>query len=137
MVDSGTLRTKKAIDAFRGTDRATFLNEPSDPSVYVDMPLRQRLLHLSAPSIYATALEALELDEGHSFLNVGSGTGCARPACLACTHMQPHHRRRAARPPASRLVFLRPLYPPRYGPISQTSRRSSPSSPAPTRCTTA
>ena len=74
MVDHGTLHTKQCIKAFRACDRGGFFLSDTD-AVYVDMPLRQGLLHLSAPSIYATALEALHLEEGVSFLNVGSGTG--------------------------------------------------------------
>ena len=39
------------------------------------MPIREGILHLSAPGIYGLAVEALTLSEGLSFLNVGSGTG--------------------------------------------------------------
>lgn len=44
---------------------------------YVDQPLREDDIHLSAPHIYGSALEALELrsDTSLTFLNVGSGTG--------------------------------------------------------------
>lgn len=74
---NGTIRTPAVNKAFLGTDRAYFVfdDEQDRPAFYVDMPLRQRFLHLSAPSIYATALEGLNLSEGLSFLNVGSGTG--------------------------------------------------------------
>ncbi len=33
------------------------------------------MLHLSAPCIYSRAMEALKLENGMSFLNIGSGTG--------------------------------------------------------------
>ncbi|CAM9148182.1 unnamed protein product [Chrysoparadoxa australica] len=48
---------------------------------YVDCPLKQGHLHLSAPHMYVSALNALELEPRNgglppqSFLNIGSGTG--------------------------------------------------------------
>jgi len=81
----GALSDPLVIHAFQGTDRALFIEAAEEhggsdhavdlSSAYIDMPLRHGLLHLSAPSIYAVALEALELSAGQTFLNVGSGTG--------------------------------------------------------------
>ena len=66
----------QVVAAFRAVDRGQFVDdEESKEAIYMDMPFRHGRLHLSAPSIYAAALEALELEEGHSVLNVGSGTG--------------------------------------------------------------
>lgn len=44
---------------------------------HTDQPLKEGNVHLSAPHIYGSALEALELQpqSSLSFLNVGSGTG--------------------------------------------------------------
>ena len=44
---------------------------------HADQPLKEGNVHLSAPHIYGSALEALELqtNSSMSFLNVGSGTG--------------------------------------------------------------
>jgi len=72
--------SKATIKAFREVDRGYFCKERGSAfgggSIYHDMPYREAgLVHLSAPSIYATALEALELEPGLSFLNAGSGTG--------------------------------------------------------------
>lgn len=44
-------------------------------------PFRNGIQHLSAPGIYGTAIEALELCEGQSFLNVCSGTGYFSAVC--------------------------------------------------------
>ena len=52
---SGTISSPKVVHAFKSTDRGHFLtvgDEPmSNPDAYIDMPLRQGVLHLSAPSI--------------------------------------------------------------------------------------
>ena len=42
---------------------------------YADRPFKQGYVHISAPHMYATVLEQLELQPGHSFLNIGSGSG--------------------------------------------------------------
>lgn len=54
-----------------------------------DQPLREGHVHISAPHIYGTALEALELEEGsaQSFLNLGSGTGYL--SCMVASCMGP------------------------------------------------
>uniref|UniRef100_A0A7S2GH62 Protein-L-isoaspartate O-methyltransferase n=1 Tax=Haptolina brevifila TaxID=156173 RepID=A0A7S2GH62_9EUKA len=79
---TGAISSPEIINAFSKVDRGFFLeHDDGDPSdleegvAYIDMPMRHGLLHLSAPSIYGMALESLDLDEGQSFLNVGSGTG--------------------------------------------------------------
>lgn len=88
----GTITDPAIVKAYLATDRAIFLEPESEAddldhpleagSAYIDMPMRHGLLHLSAPSIYGVALEALELREGQSFLNVGSGTGCVHALLL-------------------------------------------------------
>ena len=60
--------------AFEAVDRAHFLpTECARP--YFDAPIQLNGVHQSAPGIYATALGALELKRGLSFLNVGAGSG--------------------------------------------------------------
>lgn len=61
-------------------DRGRFFLPGDIEMAYKDIAWRTELegpvkLHLSAPCIYANALEYLELKEGNSFLNIGSGTG--------------------------------------------------------------
>jgi protein-L-isoaspartate O-methyltransferase len=54
-----------------------------------DQPIRDGNIHISAPHIYGSVLEALELknDAGLSFLNAGSGTGYL--TCIAASILGP------------------------------------------------
>ena len=70
--------TPKVEEVFRKIDRADYMKFESEEEridAYDDRALRKGVLHLSAPCIYTKALEALKIERGHSFLNVGSGTG--------------------------------------------------------------
>ena len=60
---------------FRTVDRAFYYTKSNRQSPYKDLAWKQGNLHLSAPCIYSEVLENLELREGLSFLNIGSGTG--------------------------------------------------------------
>jgi len=76
LVESNSLHSEEAIAAFKTVDRGHFWPSQGGDLAYADMPLRHGRLHLSAPHIYAKALESLmPLRPGMSFLNVGSGTG--------------------------------------------------------------
>lgn len=52
---------------------------------HTDQPLREGNIHISAPHIYGSVLEALELhpQSSLSFLNVGAGTGYM--SCIVAT----------------------------------------------------
>ena len=70
--------TPEVEEVFRKIDRADYMKfdtEEERIDAYDDRALRKGALHLSAPCIYTKALEALKIERGHSFLNVGSGTG--------------------------------------------------------------
>lgn len=77
----GLIRSDIVLQSFLGTDRACFLPAQFQKQAYEDKPFRETmpvtraLFHMSAPHIYASVLEALELKPGMSFLNLGSGTG--------------------------------------------------------------
>ncbi len=49
----------------------------TEDHAYSDRPLKEGNVHISAPHIYCTVVESLELEENSnvSFLNIGSGTG--------------------------------------------------------------
>ncbi|XP_051961533.1 protein-L-isoaspartate O-methyltransferase domain-containing protein 2-like [Xyrauchen texanus] len=61
--------------AFRAIDRADYYLDEYRDSAYKDLAWRHGNLHLSAPCIYSEVMEALDLQSGLSFLNLGSGTG--------------------------------------------------------------
>eukprot|EP00929_Paragymnodinium_shiwhaense_P009641 TRINITY_DN11388_c0_g1_i1.p1 TRINITY_DN11388_c0_g1~~TRINITY_DN11388_c0_g1_i1.p1 ORF type:complete len:525 (+),score=122.51 TRINITY_DN11388_c0_g1_i1:111-1577(+) len=72
---SGSVRDETIEAAFRAVDRGRFLPGAEGNSAYDDSPVRFGHFHMSQPSLYADALEQLDLRPGVSFLNVGSGTG--------------------------------------------------------------
>lgn len=75
MTQSGLLHDDVIAEAFRCVDRALFLPEALWSQAYDDRPLRHAEFHQSAPHIYASVLQTLQVNPGSSFLNIGSGTG--------------------------------------------------------------
>ncbi|KAK9953714.1 hypothetical protein ABG768_015843 [Culter alburnus] len=69
------IRSDLVEKAFRAIDRADYYLEDYRDSAYKDLAWRHGNLHLSAPCIYSEVMEALDLQPGLSFLNLGSGTG--------------------------------------------------------------
>ena len=80
LVSKGVIHTDAVIRALQVVDRGFFIDPPNgtrpgEEVRYYDMPFRNGAQHLSAPGIYGVALEALDLADGMSFLNVCAGTG--------------------------------------------------------------
>ncbi|MEU8729338.1 methyltransferase, FxLD system [Streptomyces tendae] len=82
LVDSGHLRSKAAIDAFRTTDRHAFLPGVDLERAYKEdaVPIKhdehgEMISCISAPSIVATQLEQLGAQPGHKVLEAGAATG--------------------------------------------------------------
>lgn len=69
------IRTELVEQAFRAIDRADYYLDEFKDSAYKDLAWKHGNIHLSAPCIYSEVMEALELQPGLSFLNLGSGTG--------------------------------------------------------------
>ncbi|KAM9249978.1 protein-L-isoaspartate O-methyltransferase domain-containing protein 2 isoform 2-T2 [Dugong dugon] len=69
------IRTELVEQAFRAIDRADYYLEEFKENAYKDLAWKHGNIHLSAPCIYSEVMEALELQPGLSFLNLGSGTG--------------------------------------------------------------
>ncbi|MFD7958439.1 methyltransferase, FxLD system [Streptomyces ardesiacus] len=82
LVDSGHLRSKAAIDAFRTIDRHAFLPGVDLESAYKEDAVSikhsedgEMISCISAPSIVATQLEQLGAQPGHKVLEAGAATG--------------------------------------------------------------
>lgn len=69
------IRTELVEQAFRAIDRADYYLEEYKENAYKDLAWKHGNIHISAPCIYSEVMEALELQPGLSFLNLGSGTG--------------------------------------------------------------
>uniref|UniRef100_A0AC35FCB7 Protein-L-isoaspartate O-methyltransferase n=1 Tax=Panagrolaimus sp. PS1159 TaxID=55785 RepID=A0AC35FCB7_9BILA len=80
------LRNSNIIEAFETINKAWFMpskNDECDSDIddeykYTSADLS---IHLFSPSVYATILENLDLQQEHSFLNIGSGTGYLSSIC--------------------------------------------------------
>mmetsp|Transcript_27771 Transcript_27771/g.67541 ORF Transcript_27771/g.67541 Transcript_27771/m.67541 type:complete len:444 (+) Transcript_27771:212-1543(+) len=69
------IKSPEVEAAFLATDRKHFCPKPMHKDAYDDRPIRHGHVHMSAPHIYASTLETLELKEGNKFLCIGSGSG--------------------------------------------------------------
>ncbi|XP_028328162.1 protein-L-isoaspartate O-methyltransferase domain-containing protein 1 [Gouania willdenowi] len=69
------IRTEKVEQAFRAIDRGDYYLDGYRDGAYKDLAWKHGNIHLSAPCIYSEVMEALKLQPGLSFLNLGSGTG--------------------------------------------------------------
>jgi protein-L-isoaspartate O-methyltransferase len=56
-------------------DRKYFVPLNRVDMAHSDNPLKEGNIHISAPHIYGTVLEALDIQPSMSFLNIGNGTG--------------------------------------------------------------
>ncbi|XP_068217331.1 protein-L-isoaspartate O-methyltransferase domain-containing protein 1-like [Palaemon carinicauda] len=69
------IKTPLVERIFRAVDRGDYFTVEHREQAYRDNAWKKGNLHLSAPCIYAKVMESLQLAPGHSFLNLGSGTG--------------------------------------------------------------
>ncbi|KAL3115748.1 hypothetical protein niasHT_007753 [Heterodera trifolii] len=80
LVSNDSLKTERVEKIMRLVDRGKFLPGSEREHAYKDTAWKSPtgdpgFFHMSAPCIYASVLENLDLDAGMSFLNIGSGTG--------------------------------------------------------------
>jgi protein-L-isoaspartate O-methyltransferase len=76
LVVEGVINDNLIERIFRTVDRGIFfLDDVRRTLAYKDQAWRSDNYHISAPNVYAKIIESLELKSGHSFLNIGSGTG--------------------------------------------------------------
>ncbi|XP_054154471.1 protein-L-isoaspartate O-methyltransferase domain-containing protein 1-like [Oppia nitens] len=75
LVEAEYIKSLKIESIFRAVDRAHYYADGCTENAYRDLAWKHGNLHLSAPCIYSEVMEALNLEPGLSFLNLGSGTG--------------------------------------------------------------
>ncbi|KAI6194878.1 Mannosyltransferase [Aphelenchoides besseyi] len=80
LIDGNYIRHRSIEWALRMVDRGQYFPEDNREDAYKDLAYKSNVgdpghIHLSAPCIYANALEFLNLQPKQSFLNIGSGTG--------------------------------------------------------------
>lgn len=73
--EANYIKSPEVEHVLRVIDRANYFPEGTKQHAYKDLAWKSGNVHLSAPCIYSQVLESLELKEGLSFLNLGSGTG--------------------------------------------------------------
>ena len=82
LVNGENIESAAVEFVFRLVDRGLYIPESAE-GIYDTAPWRAQgdieqmfgPLHISAPSIYTSVLEHLDLQKGQSFLNIGSGLG--------------------------------------------------------------
>lgn len=68
LVQMGVITSKEVEEAFRAVPRGAFVPPDQQVEAYLDSPLLGDFhLHMSAPHMYATVLEALDLSPGRRF----------------------------------------------------------------------
>ncbi|KAG1697671.1 Protein-L-isoaspartate O-methyltransferase domain-containing protein 1 [Nymphon striatum] len=75
LIEADCIKTPSVEAVFRAVDRADYYLIKHREGAYKDVAWKHGNLHLSAPCIYSEVMEALQLEPGLSFLNVGSGSG--------------------------------------------------------------
>ena len=75
LVEADYIKTALVEKVFRAVDRADYYLPDQREAAYKDLAWKHDHLHMSAPCIYSEVMEALQLEPGLSFLNLGSGTG--------------------------------------------------------------
>lgn len=75
LIHAEYIQSSNVEKVFRAVDRADYYLANNRCGAYRDVAWKSGNLHLSAPCVYSKVMEGLELREGLSFLNIGSGTG--------------------------------------------------------------
>ncbi|KAI1288429.1 Protein-L-isoaspartate O-methyltransferase domain-containing protein 1 [Halotydeus destructor] len=75
LVDADYIKSHSVEAIFRAVDRGFYYVDGGKDTAYRDLAWKHGNLHISAPCIYSEVMEALKLESGLSFLNLGSGTG--------------------------------------------------------------